>query len=213
MLTLNESRGPVGVAGGKLQLLKGREARCSTDIERLLGSGGVKDSSGVCGEVLSALWRIAIGLAVGAGRESDLVRDSLCASNNGKDRKDLLVSGEGVVSRCGGCIDWLRDKGGEAVTDFVNVMNGMGESSIGQSAPFFSARKQGVEVASGYLQSSSTKGGDCSRSAGDANVSGPNEVLLPNKLLRRLLLLPPFDCGRIVDVDFVGVGGKSSTQA
>lgn len=100
------------------------------------------------------------------------------------------------------------------VTDFVNVMNGIGESSIAQSASF-PMRKQGVEAAGGYLQSSSTAaaGGDSARSAGDANVSGPSEVLLPNKLLRRLLLLPPFDWGLIVDVDFVGVGGRSSAQA
>ena len=43
-------------------------------------------------------------------------------------------------------------------------------------------------------------------------MSGPSDVLLPNKLLRRLLLLP-FDWGLLfvfVVVDFVGVGGRSS---
>lgn len=51
----------------------------------------------------------------------------------------------------------------------------------------------------------------CSLADGDANVSGPNDVLLPNSALLKLLLLPLDDSGRLLtDVDFVGVGGRSS---
>lgn len=73
--------GPVGVAGGKLLLLNSPELRSSTEIDKLLGSGGVKDSCGVCGECLSAVLRMATGL--GAGRESDREREFSHASNKG----------------------------------------------------------------------------------------------------------------------------------
>jgi len=126
----------------------------------------------------------------------------------GKDLSGLFASGVGEIARCSKWQDRLRPREGDGEATPVSVMNGSAESSnAGRSV--FSGLALGVSRKDIYLLLSSSIS-DCSSAWGELNVSGPRDVLLPNRLLRRLLLLP-FDCGLVVvDADFVGVGGRSS---
>lgn len=137
-----------------------------------------------------------------------LVYMLLGVSRSGADLRDLFASGDGDAVTCLGWRDRLRPSDGDGDAHAVRVMKGIGESSTCGWCTF-SALAQGVSIKGRYLLSLSS-GGGCSPFAGEANVSGPSDDLLPNRLLRRLLLLP-FDWGlALIDVDFVGVGGRSS---